>query len=144
MLLQRVWFLSGFGLKTGKHFAHFGLGSGMVFERRTYSIPNEKERELSDFEMDVNKKIFFCCCSIQSIDDIISYRPGLLKTGGKNDSFWSKIGSGVENPAAHPHKEFLGVPLPTTRGWAELELTGIALKRPKMPRTHHQFNEETK
>ena len=31
----------------------------MVFERRTYSIPNEEERELSDFEMDVNKKIFF-------------------------------------------------------------------------------------
>ena len=31
--LQRVWFLGLFGLKTGIHFAHFGLGSGMVFER---------------------------------------------------------------------------------------------------------------
>ena len=57
VLLQRVWFSSGFGLKTGIDFAHFGLESGMVFERRTYSIPNEEERELSDFEMDVNKKI---------------------------------------------------------------------------------------
>ena len=47
---HRVGFLSGFGLKTGIDFAHFGLESGMVFERRTYSIPNEKERELSDFE----------------------------------------------------------------------------------------------
>ena len=47
---HRLGFLSGFGLKTGIDFAHFGLESGMVFERRTYSIPNEKERELSDFE----------------------------------------------------------------------------------------------
>ena len=133
--------MSGFGLKTGTDFAHFGLELGMVFEGRTYSIPNEEERDLSDFEMDVNKKISFCCCSILSIDDIISQRPGLLKTGVKNYSFWSEIGSGVENRAAHP-QEFLGVPLPTTRGWAELELTGIALKRPKMPRTHHHFNEE--
>ena len=31
--LQRVWFLGLFGLKTGIHFAHFGLESGMVFER---------------------------------------------------------------------------------------------------------------
>ena len=72
VLSHRVRFLSGFGLKTGIDFAHFGLESGVVFERRTYSIPNEEERELSDFEMDVNKKIFFCCCSILSIDDIIS------------------------------------------------------------------------
>ena len=33
--LQRVWFLGLFGLKTGTHFAHFGLESGMVFERTT-------------------------------------------------------------------------------------------------------------
>ena len=33
--LQRVWFLGLFGLKTGIHFAHFGLESGMVFERTT-------------------------------------------------------------------------------------------------------------
>ena len=32
---HRVGFLHGFGLKTGIHFAHFGLESGMVFERTT-------------------------------------------------------------------------------------------------------------
>ena len=29
---QRIWFLHFFGLKTGIHFAHFGLELGMVFE----------------------------------------------------------------------------------------------------------------
>ena len=33
VLPQRLWFLHRFGLKTGIHFAHFGLESGMVFER---------------------------------------------------------------------------------------------------------------
>ena len=32
---DRVGFLRRFGLKTGKHFAHFGLESGMVFEGTT-------------------------------------------------------------------------------------------------------------
>ena len=47
-----VGFLRLFGLKTGIHFAHFGLGSGMVFEGTTecinafiVSIPNEKKKE---------------------------------------------------------------------------------------------------
>ena len=53
-LPQRVWFLGLFDLKTGLHFAHFGLVSGMVFERTAWqermnvfiiSIPNnEQER----------------------------------------------------------------------------------------------------
>ena len=46
---QRVWFLGLFSLKTGIHFAYFGLESSMVFERSTWayeptvivSIPNE-------------------------------------------------------------------------------------------------------
>ena len=45
---HRVGFLSCFGLKTGKHFTHFGLESGMVFEGATecmnvliVSIPNK-------------------------------------------------------------------------------------------------------
>ena len=45
---DRVRFLRRFGLKTGVHFAHFGLESGMVFERSTdcmnvfiVLIPNE-------------------------------------------------------------------------------------------------------
>ena len=32
---QRVWILSRFGLKTAIDFAHFGLESGIVFERPT-------------------------------------------------------------------------------------------------------------
>ena len=32
---HRVGFLCRFGLKTGIHFAHFGLESGMVFEETT-------------------------------------------------------------------------------------------------------------
>ena len=32
---HRVGFLCRFGLKTGIHFAHFGLESGMVFEGTT-------------------------------------------------------------------------------------------------------------
>ena len=65
----------------------------------------------------------FCCCSNLSNDDIISERPGLrigmdfrgapgLKTGVKNDNFWSKIGSDLENRVAHPHQEFLRYPPP--------------------------------
>ena len=32
MLLQKIWFLGLFDLKTGIDFAHFGLESGIVFE----------------------------------------------------------------------------------------------------------------
>ena len=35
VLPHRVGFLRRFGLKTGIHFAHFGLVSGMVFEGTT-------------------------------------------------------------------------------------------------------------
>ena len=35
VLPQRVWFLSRFGLKTGIDFDHYGLKSGMVFNRTT-------------------------------------------------------------------------------------------------------------
>ena len=35
VLPNRVSFLRRFGLKTGIHFAHFGLGSGMVFHGTT-------------------------------------------------------------------------------------------------------------
>ena len=45
---HRVGFLCRFGLKTGTHFANFGLESGMVFKGTTecmkifiVSIPNE-------------------------------------------------------------------------------------------------------
>ena len=63
--LHRVGFLRRFGLKTGIHFAHFGLESGMVFEGatecRTYLSfqvqMSKKEREKYKFEMDL--KNFF-------------------------------------------------------------------------------------
>ena len=50
---HRVGFLRSFGLKTGIHFAHFGLESGKVFEELrermnvfTFSIPNERKRNI--------------------------------------------------------------------------------------------------
>ena len=52
---HQVGFLRRFGLKTGIHFAHFGLESGMVFERTTECINvsvsfqiqiSKKEREI--------------------------------------------------------------------------------------------------
>ena len=51
---HRVGFLRRFGLKTGVHFAHFGLESGMLFEGTTecmnifiISIPKQ-EREMAN------------------------------------------------------------------------------------------------
>ena len=55
---QRVWFWGLFGLKTGIHFAHFGLESGMVFEGTTgvYERIYRKEIEICTLEMHL--KIF--------------------------------------------------------------------------------------
>ena len=39
--------------------------------------------------------------------------PG-LKTGVENGIFWSEIGSGFGNRAAHPYQEFRGAPPPPT------------------------------
>ena len=41
----------------------------------------------------------FCAFSNLSNDEIISQRPG-LKTGVKNDIFWSEIGSGCGEPGS--------------------------------------------
>ena len=64
-----IGFLRRFGLKTGIHFAHFGLESGMVFEgatgvyhrscRFSSKIMSKKEREICKFEMDW-KNVFVC------------------------------------------------------------------------------------
>ena len=67
---QRVWFLGLFGLKTGTHFAHFCLESGMVFEGTTGVYEriyrefqmNKKEIEICEFEMHLEK--FFVCALI--------------------------------------------------------------------------------
>ena len=69
-----------------------------------------------------NLKNLFCCCFNQGNDDNFLdarsdeneyefYRLG-LKTGVKNDIIWSEIRPGLENRAAHPQREFLGVPPP--------------------------------
>ena len=53
---------------------------------------------------------FFCLRSNLINNKIISaHRPG-LKTGVENYIFWSEIGSGFGDRAAHPHLEFPGVP----------------------------------
>ena len=68
---HRVGFLRRFGLKTGIHFAHFGLTSGMVFEgttrayERIFSFQfqmSKKERETCEFEMTLNN--FFVCAKM--------------------------------------------------------------------------------
>ena len=60
MLHSTLLLLRRFCVKTGIHFAHFGLESGMVFEgttrvyERIYrfnSKMGEKEREICEFEM---------------------------------------------------------------------------------------------
>ena len=55
---QRVWFWGLFGLKTGIHFAHFGLELCMVFEGTTgvYERIYRKEIEICTLEMHL--KIF--------------------------------------------------------------------------------------
>ena len=51
-----------FGSKTGIHFAHFGLESGMVFEGTTgvyerNEKERKKEREIREFEMDCKQHV---------------------------------------------------------------------------------------
>ena len=60
---KRLWFLGRFGSKTGIHFAHFGLKSGMLFEGTTGAYERnekerKKEREIREFEMDFKKSLF--------------------------------------------------------------------------------------
>ena len=61
---HRVGFLRRLGLKTGIHFVHFGVESGMVFKGTTgvyelvifvieLVIVSTKEREICEFEMDL-------------------------------------------------------------------------------------------
>ena len=55
-------------------------------------------------------KNVFCLLANLSDNDIISAKSSGLKTGVKNDVFWSEIGSGFEEPGGTPHQEFPGVP----------------------------------
>ena len=46
----------------------------------------------------------------ESYRDFRETGPSGLKTGVKNGIFWSEIGLGFGEPAAHPYREFRGVP----------------------------------
>ena len=70
---HRAGFSLRFGLKTGIHFAHFGLESGMIFEGTTecmnvfvVSIPNELRKK----EKYANSKWIFCFRSNLSNDNV--------------------------------------------------------------------------
>ena len=69
---RRVWFLVLFCLKTGMHFVHFGLESGMVFKGTIYGSVwaylsfqfqmNKNEVEICEFEMHLKK--IFCALTV--------------------------------------------------------------------------------
>ena len=127
---HREGFLHRFGLKTGIHFAHFALESGMAFWGK-YRIVwtsllfqfqmSKTERKILQIRNGFEE--FFSLRSNLSNDNIISaWRPG-LKTGmdyrglvrkrvWKITFFGLKSGQDLENRAAHPHQEFPRVPPP--------------------------------
>ena len=118
---HRVGFLYRFGLKTGIHFALFGLESGMVFEGTTecmnvfiVSIPNEWERK-RNMRIRNGFEEFFC------LHSNLSKRVWILDVWSENGCGklhfwvwnWVRIWrTGPWNRAAHPHQEFPGVPHP--------------------------------
>ena len=71
---------------------------------------NKNEVETLEFEIN-SKKFCFRTNLRRPENGFGSYWSG-LKTGVKNDIFWSKIGSGFGEPG-HTHQEFLGVQPPT-------------------------------
>ena len=76
---HRVGFLRRFGLKTGTHFAHFGLESGMVFEgttgvyERIYRFNSKWVRKKEKYAIfKWTGRMFLCLRSNLSNDNIIS------------------------------------------------------------------------
>ena len=55
---HRVGFWGLFGLKTGIHFAHFGLESGMVFEATTGVYERIYRKEIEICTLEKHLKIF--------------------------------------------------------------------------------------
>ena len=80
---------------------------------------NKKEIEICEFGENFKQHFF--------VGVWISLRPG-LKKDVKNEIFWSEIGSGLENRAAHPYQEFPGVS-PGFRVWKQ-ELFDYGVKPP--------------
>ena len=111
-----------FWSETGIDFANFWSWIGYGFRGNYRSVwtylsfrfqIRKKEREICKLEMDW--RILF----LRSKLIVFAQRPG-LKTGMENDIFWSEMGSGFGDRAAHSHREFLGVP---SGGFASLRLT---------------------
>ena len=82
---------------------------------------NKKEKVMCEFQMDFKK--YFCLRSNLSNDNIISayarsdngngFLEARSKTRcGKWQLFWSEKGQDLENRAAHPYREFPGIPPP--------------------------------
>ena len=125
---HRVGFLRRLGLKTGIHFAHFGLESGMVCEgttgvyERLYRFYSRWVRKQEDYANSKWVEEFSVCLrSNLSNDNIISAQRSGLKTGmnfrslvwkrvWKITFFGLKAGRDLDNRAAYPHQEFPGVP----------------------------------
>ena len=110
---HRVGFLRRFGLKTGIHFAYFGLESSMVFERELRIISthlsfqfqmNKKEREICEFEVGLNS--FFCLRS-----NLILSKGQVWKRVWKITFFGPKSGQDLKFRAAHPTKNSQENPL---------------------------------
>ena len=73
---QRVGFCRRFGLKTGIHFAHFGLEPGMVFEgttgvyKLTYHFNSKREKKKEKYaNLKWILRNHFCWCSDLGKDD---------------------------------------------------------------------------
>ena len=67
---HRVGLLRRFGLKTGQHFAHFGLESGMVFEGTAivyeciYGFNSKRVRTKRNMRIRDGFEYVFCCALI--------------------------------------------------------------------------------
>ena len=100
---KRVGFLRRFGLKTGIDFDHFGLESGTVFKGTTgvYERIFLFQFQMSKKERGMRIRNSFLLLFYSKQSDYLTARPG-LKTGVKNDIFWSEIGSGFKEPDRPP------------------------------------------
>ena len=130
---HRVGFLHRFGLKTGIHFAHFGLESSVVFEgtagvyERFYRFNSKWVRKKEKY---TNSKWIWIIClfALQWHNFCLKARSengygftGLVwKWVLKITLFGLKSGQDFKNMAAHPHQELAGVPPGDTSLFSQL------------------------
>ena len=109
---QRVWFLGLLVWKQVYTSPNF-VWNRVLFSKELWecmnvfivSIPNELERKKNMPIQNLWRILFLLLSNLSNGDIISALRPSSLKTGVKNDIFWSEIGD-LENRAAHPHQEF--------------------------------------